>query len=179
MKKLIPLLLCCVLLCGCVFPTVPPAESIPTKPDEGTTEIATAPATEPETEPVTETITGRTVTIYYGNANADGLESAEVQVEDLTMDILVEQLIAYGVLAADVQIRTMEIDGTCLLLDFNTAFADHANTMGTSGEMILFGSVVNTFLTAWPEADSVYITAGGEIIETGHNVYDFELTFHN
>ena len=170
MKKLIPLLLCCMILCGCVFPGTP-AE---TEPTGGVTEIETAPATDPSTEP--ETIT---VTIYYGNGNADGFETAEVQVEDLTMDILVEQLIAYGVLAEDVRIRTMEIDGTCLILDFNNAFADHANTMGTSGEMILFGSVVNTFLTAWPEAESVYITANGETIETGHNVYDFELTRFN
>ena len=167
MKKLIPLLLCCILLCGCVFP-VTPEESIPTKPNTDVTETATAPATEPVT-----------VTIYYGNANADGFETAQVQVQEMNMNVLVEQLIAFGVLPDNVQIGSMQIDGTCLRLNFSPSFADYANTMGTSGEMILFGSVVNTFLTAWPEADSVYITAGGEIIETGHNVYDFELTFHN
>ena len=166
MKNLIPLLLCCVLLCGCVFPTVPPAESIPTEPK-------TQPATDAQTVPV------RTVTIYYGNANADGLESAEVQVEDINMNVLVEQLTAFGVLPKNVHIGSMQLDGSCLRLNFSPSFAEYANTMGTSGEMILFGSVVNTFLTAWPEADSVYITAGGEIIETGHNVYDFEMTFHN
>ena len=169
MKKLIPLLLVCVMLCGCVFP-VPPEESIPTKPHEGTTEIATDPAAEPETV---------TVTIYYGNNNADGFETAQVQVEEMNMNVLVEQLIAFGVLPENVHIGSMQIDGTCLRLNFSPSFADYANTMGTSGEMILFGSVVNTFLTAWPEAESVYITAGGETIETGHNVYDFELEFHN
>lgn len=160
MKKLIPLLLCCILLAGCINPNVP----LETEP-QGVTEIATAPSV--------------TVTIYYGNANADGFETAEVEVEDLTMNVLVDQLIAHGVLPEDVHIGSMQIDGTCLHLNFSASFADYANTMGTSGEMILFGSVVNTFLTAWPEAETVYITAGGEIIETGHNVYDFEMEFFN
>lgn len=172
MKKLIPLLLCCILLAGCINPNVP----LETEP-QGVTEIATAPATAPVTEP--ETAPSVTVTIYYGNANADGFETAEVEVEDLTMNVLVEQLIAHGVLPEDVHIGSMQIDGTCLNLNFSASFADYANTMGTSGEMILFGSVVNTFLTAWPEAETVYITAGGEIIETGHNVYDFEMEFFN
>lgn len=169
MKKLIPLLLCCTLLAGCVFP-VTPEESIPTKPDAGVTEIATAPPTDPVTEPVT-------VTIYYGNANADGFETAEVQVEEVNMNVLTEQLIAHGVLPEDVGIGSMQLDGTCLNLNFSASFADHVNTMGTSGEKILFGSIVNTFLTAYPEYETVFITAGGEIIESGHVVYDFEMGF--
>lgn len=169
MRKLIPLLLCCVILCSCASPGVPP-ESIPTE----TAEALTDPATEPETA-----VPPVIVTIYYGNANADGFETAEVQVEELNMNVLVEQLISYGVLPENVHIGSMQLDGTCLRLNFSPSFADHANTMGSSGEMILFGSIVNTFLSAWPEAETVFITAGGQIIETGHVVYDFEMSFRD
>ena len=171
MKKLIPLLLCCLLLAGCINPNVP-LETTPTESEPlGVTEIATDPATDPETEPPV------TVTIYYGNDNADGFETAEVQVEEIDMNVLVEQLIAHGVLPENVHIGSMQFEGTCLNLNFSASFGDYVCTMGTAGEYIVMGSVVNTFLTAWPEAETVFITANSETIETGHNIYDFEMEF--
>ena len=62
-------------------------------------------------------------------------------------------------------------------MNFSASFRDLINTMGTRGEYIIIGSVVNTFLTAYPECETVFLKADGNILESGHNVYDFELAF--
>ena len=168
MKKLILILLCGLLLSGCVFSTTLPDEQLIQKP----TEITTEPPTDAPTEPVLIP-----VTIYHGNDNADGFETAEVTVAALDANVLTQKLVEAGVLAEGTTLLSHEIVDTCLRLDFNEAFLTRLNTMGTSGERMMIGSVVNTFLTAYPEAESVSITANGEIMESGHVIYDFELTF--
>ena len=182
MKKVIALLLCCLLLTGCVNPNIPVETPPATDP---TTEAVTDPVTEAPTEEVTEAPTEEVteptpvnVTIYYGNENADGLEAVEVQVEEIEMNILAAQLIEYGVLTDDVVIRSLTVDGTTLYMDFNSAFGTQVCSMGTAGEYIIIGSVVNTFLDAF-NCESAYFTVEGEILESGHNVYDFELTRFN
>ena len=48
--------------------------------------------------------------------------------------------------------------------------------MGTAGEYIIIGSLVNTFLENYQDTvTSIFITVNGEIIESGHVIYDFEL----
>ena len=183
MKKIIALLLCCLLLAGCVE-TIPPRGTDPVTTDPPT-EAVTDPATEAPTEPVTEAPTEEVtepapvnVTIYFGNENADGLETVEVQVEEVTADMLVGQLIEYGVLHDDVAINSLTVDGTVLRMDFNAAFGTLVCSMGTSGEYVVIGSTVNTFLDAF-NCETAYFTVEGEILESGHNVYDFELTRSN
>ena len=156
MKKLMLVLLCGLLLSGCVFSTSLPNEQLIQKP------------TDPVLIPVT---------IYHGNDNADGFETTEVTVETLDASILTQKLVETGVLAEGTTLLSHEITGTCLHLDFNEAFLTRLNTMGTAGERMMIGSLVNTFLTAYPEAESVYITTNSQIMESGHVIYDFELTF--
>ena len=176
MKKLMTLLLCCLLLAGCTQqtptpteePTTPPVTDAPT---ETPTEIATEAPTDAPTEPELQTFT-----VYYGDENAENFLSEEVQVPEITEAAVVEQLIAAGVLPEGVEVNTLTIAGTQLNIDFNAAFLDHLYTMGTSGERILIGSVVNTFLSAY-DAESVYITVDGETVESGHVVYDFAIEF--
>ena len=57
-------------------------------------------------------------------------------------------------------------------------FADIMNQMGSSGELMIVGSVTNTFLNAF-KAEKLYFTVDGEVFESGHTIYDFELTFFN
>ena len=168
MKKLMLVLLCGLLLSGCVFTTTLPDEQLIQKP----TEITTEPPTDAPTEPV-----HIPVTIYHGNDNADGFETLEVTVEILEASTITQKLVETGVLAEGTALLSLDLVGTCLHLDFNEAFLTRLNTMGTAGERMMIGSVVNTFLTAYPEAESVYITGNGEIMESGHVIYDFELTF--
>ena len=154
MKKCIALLLCALMLWGCT-PEAPPTE----------------PATESPTEQPRVS-----VTIYHGNENADGFETTEFEVEEMNMNVLVEKLIEVGVLNEDVFITSMRIDGENLILNFGPAFADQLNTMGTSGERMLVGSVVNTFLTAF-DAAAVSLRVNGQILESGHVVYDEPMGF--
>lgn len=154
MKKRIALLLCALMLWGCT-PEAPPTE----------------PATESPTEQPRVS-----VTIYHGNENADGFETTEFEVEEMNMNVLVEKLIEVGVLNEDVFITSMRIDGENLILNFGPAFADQLNTMGTSGERMMMGSVVNTFLTAF-DAGTVSVRVDGQILESGHVVYDEPMGF--
>ena len=56
-------------------------------------------------------------------------------------------------------------------IDLNSAFRDQLNSSGSTGEHMLMGCVVNTFLSAY-EAQQLYITVAGETLETGHVIYD-------
>ena len=170
MKKLIALLLCALLLCGCT-PEAQPTEPVtePTEPtEESTVQMATVPPTQPEV---------LTITIYHGNANADGFETTEFEVEQMNVDILMEKLIEVGALNEDVVLASMQFKDGGLVLNFNDAFLDQLNTMGTSGERMMVGSVVNTFLTAFNKVDKVSILVGGQIVESGHVIYDEPMGF--
>ena len=174
MKKFIALLLCGLLLGGCA-PSVPVTEPATEPPTEMTTEEPTETITEAPTEAPTDPPLV-SVTIYHGNANADGFETAEFEVEEINMNVLVEKLIEVGVLNEDVFITSMRIDGENLILNFGPAFADQLNTMGTSGERMMMGSVVNTFLTAF-DAGTVSVRVDGQILESGHVIYDEPMGF--
>ena len=48
---------------------------------------------------------------------------------------------------------------------------------GTAGEYLTMGSVVNTFLTAF-DAETMTLTVNGKPLETGHDIYDYDLGFY-
>ena len=167
MKKLIALLLCGLLLCGCT-PEAQPTEPVTDPTEEPSVQMATIPETVPEV---------LTITIYHGNANADGFETTEFEVEKMNTDVLMEKLIEAGALNEDVVLASMQFKDGGLVLNFNDAFADQLNTMGTSGERMMVGSVVNTFLTAFNKVDKVSILVSGQIVESGHVIYDEPMGF--
>ena len=167
MKKLIALLLCTLLLCGCT-PEAQPTEPVTDPTEEPSVQMATIPETVPEV---------LTITIYHGNANADGFETTEFEVEKLNTDVLMEKLIEVGALNEDVVLGSMQFKDGGLVLNFNDAFLAQLNTMGTSGERMMVGSVVNTFLTAFNKVDKVSILVSGQIVESGHVIYDEPMGF--
>ena len=114
---------------------------------------------------------------HHGNANADGFETTEFEVEKLNTDVLMEKLIEVGALNEDVVLGSMQFKDGGLVLDFNDAFLAQLNNMGTSGERMMVGSVVNTFLTAFNKVDKVSILVSGEVLESGHVVYDEPMGF--
>ena len=168
MKRLIAILLCCFLLAACT-PNVPGGDLMQTEP------VLTESAPT-ETQSVHGVLEFWMFYVYRGNENADGLLAREVLVPQLTPEVVMAELIKAGVVPGDTVVNSLEKDGTQLNIDFNEAFMNHLCTMGTSGEMILVSSVVNTFLSAF-DAESVMFTVNGETVESGHVIYDFPLTF--
>lgn len=116
------------------------------------------------------------VLIYYGNADADGFEQKEVTIKGLTPENLIGELRKMSVVSIDTEVKAFEQDGKNLKLDLSKGFSGYLNMMGTSGEYIVMGSLVNTFLTAY-DGETILITVEGETLETGHTSYEAPLLF--
>lgn len=174
MNRLLTILTLCLLLTAC-SPKQPASTVPPTQPPS--IGIATESPTDAPTEESTAA-SAQTFTLYYGDVNAEHFLSKTVEVTQITETAVLEQLILAGILPEGTAINLFAAAGSQLNIDFNDAFLAHLNTMGTSGERILVGSVVNTFLSAY-DAQSVMITVDGEIVESGHVIYDFPIEFMN
>lgn len=177
MKKLLAVLLCCLLLAGCSGNRF--NEDIqPTDATTATEQTLQTDATEPETTgqtepPVTVSDDIVTFTVYTPNETLDGFIAEEVTGEKLSV---LEALIDAGVLNENVEVNSVALEGTALSVDMNSAFAEQVYTMGTTGEHMLMGCLVNTFLSAY-NAETLTLTVEGEILESGHIVYDFPMEF--
>lgn len=161
MKRILIFMLC-LLLVGCaqapqepVSSAAPPAET-------------TAPTEPTATEPALPELC---YDIYLPNENADGFKVETVDCHQITADAVLAELQNRGALPDDVAILAFGSEGSRLTVDFNQAFGDLVCSTGTSGEMMIVGSVVNTFLSAF-QADSLFFTVEGEILESGHVIYD-------
>ena len=167
MKRILTLFLICVLLAGCSAtaeqqdPTVLPI--LETDPTE-------------TTPPTTQAPMMLAYQVYLPNDNADGFEVETVETTEITAESVLAELIGRGVLPDTVVINDFSTTGMQLNIDFNQPFADLVCSMGTAGELMITGSVVNTFLSAF-QAESVFFTVNGGILESGHVIYDFPLTF--
>ena len=187
MKRMLALALCCMLLSGCSGKSPEPTQAPTPEPDVPAVETAAPTQTDPveETQAPTEALPTETAALatvtyelYLPNVNADGFDIVTVETDRITADGVLAQLHERGALPEDVVINAFGADGDQLNLDFNQAFADLVCSMGTSGERMVIGSVVNTFLNAF-QAQSVYFTVDGEVLESGHVVYDFPIEFVN
>ena len=112
--------------------------------------------------------------LYLPNDNADGFVTKQVQT-DGTIEDLIAQLAAEGALPAGCAPLSFQA-GEQGALDMNEAFGRAVTTTGTTGEYLLFGSLVNTVLTYF-ELGSVSVTSEGQTIESGHATYDEPLRF--
>ena len=178
-KKLLTLLLCCLILSGCTQTPSEPGK--PTHPMESTPpaeEVAhkeeTAATSNHEAMEIIRYI------VYSPNSNADGfcqniMEWQIPYIADYQPTIL-DAWIELHVLTNDVQILSMVREESHITIDFNHAFKDLVCTMGTSGERMIIGSVVNTLIANY-EVETVSITVEGDIWESGHVIYDSPMGF--
>jgi len=114
--------------------------------------------------------------IYYGNIQADGFDQKEVEISELSPENLIDELAKVNVVSIDTEVNSFEQEGKSLKLDLSKGFSQYVNMMGTSGEYIVMGGLVNTFLTAY-EGEDILITVEGKTLETGHTLYDKPLNF--
>ena len=115
------------------------------------------------------------VNIYHGNSEVDGFVIETVKVEKVEPQILMDLLFEQGALPEKVKVQRFAIDDSNVIhLDLSSEFASMVSSLGTAGEHIRIGSVVNTFLDAFT-AEEIYLTVNGKDLETGHNIYDYAL----
>lgn len=188
MKKIMCILLIVSLLI-CFAACSVPQENTPTETTATLSSIATEPEVEIETQPNTEVnpsepelieettlTTVFSYTVYIPNDNADGFIEETIEVHEVSPDSVLEELKSRNIIPADMKVNSCSIDDGFLTIDFNQAFGDAVCSTGTSGELMLVGSVVNTYLSAFG-TDSLYFTVDGEILESGHTVYDFVMSY--
>ena len=170
MKKIILLLLCCLIFTGCTIvkteTTQPPYAESPSSPISETTQS------------VETTVTAIPLNIFVPDDNAESFSTIPTVIDLLDANLILSLLTEYSMLDEGIMLNSIELTGTQLNLDFNQAFLDQLCTYGTAGERMMIGCVVNTFLSAY-DAETVYITVNGEIMESGHVIYDFPLEFYN
>lgn len=127
----------------------------------------------------TESSSGIKATLYLPDNNADNFITTEVTLSDDSPQSLIDALIDHGALPQGVRViadfdRTAEIP----VLDLSREFTDLLRTYGTTGESMLIGSTVNTFLTCY-DLDSIYIYCEGEVLESGHEIYSYPLEMYD
>lgn len=172
MKKLILMTALCLTLTACgskAEPATTPTEAVTAVTE--TTAIPTTEAAEPETT-AAEAIF---LTVYSPSEDLEGFAMTQIQVDEINESIIMDNLILANVLPEGAAVNTLELDGTELKVDLNSAFRELILSQGTAGEWAVMGSVVNTFLTAYG-AETMTITVDGEVLESGHVVYDMPLS---
>ena len=89
---------------------------------------------------------------------------------------ILDAWIELHVLPNDVEILSINREEKHITIDFNHAFKDLICTMGTSGERMVIGSVVNTLIANY-DVETVSITVEGDSWESGHVIYDSPMGF--
>lgn len=134
-----------------------------------TTEKTTEKATE-QTEDQGQTNFGAAV-IYKPDDQAEDLESQRVKVEGMNEKSLLQALKDAEVLKKDIKILSYEKKDKKIAVDFNEAFGTYFKQMGSAEEHLKMQAVAKTFCKNLG-ADSFSFTVEGEVLETGHQVYE-------
>lgn len=171
MKRFFMILLACMLLSGCTVTEQPAAFEETPKP---TDEVVTLQAQTPEVQDLVDTV------LYLPNEQVDGLIEKTVALPKQDIDALIAALVENGALPVGTSVRTFHatVEGGAARqgkLDLSAAYGDAVCGTGTAGEAMLLGSLVNTVLDAFG-LDALQITCEGNILESGHAIYNEPLT---
>ncbi|HAN21868.1 MAG: hypothetical protein A2Y15_06315 [Clostridiales bacterium GWF2_36_10] len=117
-----------------------------------------------------------TITFYLPNEKADGFTTTDYECESTPIKIVLK-LAENGALPEGSEINSVETiqNGKTIKIDMNAIFAAGMKSTGSSREYLYMGSLVNTLLDYY-DVEEIILTVAGEILETGHDVYDYPLT---
>jgi hypothetical protein len=115
------------------------------------------------------------VTLYLPNSDANGFASKDART-DGTADHIVALLVSEKALPEGCVLQSFHITEKSGAANMNAAFGQAMKQTGTAGEYLYMGSLVNTLLTYF-QLDSMTITVDGNVLETGHSIYDQPLSF--
>lgn len=118
----------------------------------------------------TQNVEKTEITLYVGTEAGDGLVAEKTFVEELTPEAILSALAEKNVISKEVELLAFQKEEGHLILDLSKEYQEYAASYGTSGEMIIVGGVVNTFLDAYA-ADTITILVEGESWDTGHAEY--------
>ena len=111
------------------------------------------------------------IVLYQSDEQGMGLVTSDEVIEYLSPENVVSLLINQGELGPGVRVLSFTERGEPgqkqLELDLSRDFSDFIGGQGTSGEFLVLGSIVNTFLSAF-EGESILITVEGEALSTPH-----------
>lgn len=117
------------------------------------------------------------INIYYADENFEKLLEEKVTVDELSPENIMAALLDKGVISEAVTVNSFLMDKTGIIrLDLGGEFGKMISAMGTSGEYMMMGALVNSFLDTY-NASGLILQVEGNILETGHSIYDFTLEF--
>ena len=176
MKKIPLAIVIIILLVGLAACSKSPATAQSASTPTESEAVETETSEDLTKEPTETTAQWLSYSIYIPNDNANGFITDTIYTEDISAETVLDELKKRNVLPDAVSINSFSIENGLITIDFNQAFSDVVCSMGASGEAMIVGSVVNTFLDAF-QAESVFFTVDGQILESGHVIYDFALSF--
>lgn len=133
-----------------------------------------SPAAEPTPELLPDPVG---INLYHGDENYENIVWEYISLPEISPEYIMAALHEQGVLSEPVAVNSFLMDKTGVIrLDLAANFGTIMNAMGTSGEYIIMGSLVNTFLDAYGAA-GLMLQVDGKVLETGHSVYDWTLEF--
>lgn len=127
---------------------------------------------EVETEVPKEKIS---VNVYKADSDGETLVAEVKECEQLNEKTLWELLKETTSIPEKSIVNSLKVDGDKLELDVDKLFGDKLRSYGTSGENVLMGCVVNTYLDTY-KAQSIKITEEGQVLCSGHREYSDYLT---
>ena len=133
-----------------------------------------APAAEPTPELLPDPVG---INLYHADDGYENIVCDYISVPELSPEYIMEALHEHGVLGEAVAVNSFLMDKTGVIrLDLAANFGTIMNSTGTSGEYMILGSLVNTFLDAY-NATGLNLQVDGKTLETGHSIYDWTLKF--
>lgn len=109
--------------------------------------------------------------VYAPDEYGEKLEKQRVKMQDRSERTVLAALKDAEVLNRDIEILSYKKKNQTITIDFNEAFGLYFRTMGTTEESLKMEAVAKTFCENLG-ASKFAFTVEGEILETGHQVYD-------